>query len=281
MRRSPRSGAAAARPDGPSGWRGSGRSIPRRRCSKPPSGPGGGSTPPTGSRRSRPTRGSATATRCGPGSPRPPPGRPASRRASTAHRRTCSRRSPRATRRYQERFGYIFIVCATGKTAEEMLELLRERLAERPRHRDPGRRRRAGEDHADPPGEDRPMSPITTHVLDIARGRPARGIAVDPGDRRETRASWTELARGVTDGDGRIGQFDPPARPAGARGLPAPLRHRRLFRGDRGPRLLSRGPRGRPDRRTGPALSHPPAAEPLRLQHLSRQLIANRLGRRR
>jgi 2-oxo-4-hydroxy-4-carboxy-5-ureidoimidazoline decarboxylase len=30
--------------------------------------------------------------------------------------------------RYQERFGYIFIVCATGKTAEEMLALLRERL---------------------------------------------------------------------------------------------------------------------------------------------------------
>jgi 2-oxo-4-hydroxy-4-carboxy-5-ureidoimidazoline decarboxylase len=31
--------------------------------------------------------------------------------------------------RYQERFGYIFIVCATGKIAEEMLSLLRERLS--------------------------------------------------------------------------------------------------------------------------------------------------------
>jgi 2-oxo-4-hydroxy-4-carboxy-5-ureidoimidazoline decarboxylase len=29
--------------------------------------------------------------------------------------------------RYFERFGYIFIVCATGKSAEEMLDLLRER----------------------------------------------------------------------------------------------------------------------------------------------------------
>ena len=29
---------------------------------------------------------------------------------------------------YEERFGYIFIVCATGKTAEEMLRLLRERI---------------------------------------------------------------------------------------------------------------------------------------------------------
>lgn len=30
--------------------------------------------------------------------------------------------------RYFERFGYIFIVCATGKSAAEMLDLLRERL---------------------------------------------------------------------------------------------------------------------------------------------------------
>ncbi len=30
--------------------------------------------------------------------------------------------------RYEARFGYIFIVCATGKTAEEMLALLKERL---------------------------------------------------------------------------------------------------------------------------------------------------------
>jgi OHCU decarboxylase len=30
---------------------------------------------------------------------------------------------------YFERFGFIFIVCATGKTAAEMLQLLRDRLA--------------------------------------------------------------------------------------------------------------------------------------------------------
>ncbi|MCW3106643.1 MAG: uraD [Segetibacter sp.] len=29
---------------------------------------------------------------------------------------------------YEEKFGYIFIVCATGKSAEEMLALLKERL---------------------------------------------------------------------------------------------------------------------------------------------------------
>jgi 2-oxo-4-hydroxy-4-carboxy-5-ureidoimidazoline decarboxylase len=31
-------------------------------------------------------------------------------------------------RRYEERFGYIFIVCATGKSAEEMRALLEQRL---------------------------------------------------------------------------------------------------------------------------------------------------------
>ena len=34
----------------------------------------------------------------------------------------------RGNRQYEERFGYIFIVCASGKTAEEMLELLMQRL---------------------------------------------------------------------------------------------------------------------------------------------------------
>ena len=33
---------------------------------------------------------------------------------------------------YEARFGYIFIVCATGKSADEMLTLLRERLTNNP-----------------------------------------------------------------------------------------------------------------------------------------------------
>ncbi len=33
---------------------------------------------------------------------------------------------------YEERFGYLFIVCATGKTAEEMLQLLLERQQNAP-----------------------------------------------------------------------------------------------------------------------------------------------------
>jgi len=35
-------------------------------------------------------------------------------------------------RLYEEKFGYIFIVCATGKSAEEMLSLLQSRLSNNP-----------------------------------------------------------------------------------------------------------------------------------------------------
>jgi 5-hydroxyisourate hydrolase len=46
-------------------------------------------------------------------------------------------------------------------------------------------------------------SPITSHVLDTAEGRPARGLpvtlAVDDGA-----GGWAELAARVTDGDGRV-----------------------------------------------------------------------------
>jgi OHCU decarboxylase len=38
----------------------------------------------------------------------------------------------RANREYEERFGYIFIVCASGRTAEEMLDLCRHRLHNAP-----------------------------------------------------------------------------------------------------------------------------------------------------
>jgi OHCU decarboxylase len=37
-----------------------------------------------------------------------------------------------ANRAYEARFGYIFIVCASGKTSEEMLALLEERLQNEP-----------------------------------------------------------------------------------------------------------------------------------------------------
>jgi 5-hydroxyisourate hydrolase len=53
------------------------------------------------------------------------------------------------------------------------------------------------------------MSPITTHILDIALGRPGRGIAVVL-EKREDGHRWTELARGISDDNGRINLFEPP-----------------------------------------------------------------------
>lgn len=38
----------------------------------------------------------------------------------------------RLNRDYEERFGYIFIICATGKTTEQFLDALRERLCNSP-----------------------------------------------------------------------------------------------------------------------------------------------------
>ena len=37
-----------------------------------------------------------------------------------------------ANESYEQRFGYIFIVCATGRSANEMLAMLRERLQNDP-----------------------------------------------------------------------------------------------------------------------------------------------------
>lgn len=52
------------------------------------------------------------------------------------------------------------------------------------------------------------MSTLSTHVLDTHRGRPASGVPITlelQGDSGE----WTQLARGVTNGDGRVRDFLP------------------------------------------------------------------------
>jgi 5-hydroxyisourate hydrolase len=46
------------------------------------------------------------------------------------------------------------------------------------------------------------LSGITTHVLDTSRGRPAAGVPVVL--ERAVESGWEPLARGTTDGDGRV-----------------------------------------------------------------------------
>ena len=46
------------------------------------------------------------------------------------------------------------------------------------------------------------MSQITTHILDTARGCPAEGVSIVLYQQRDEH--WIELARGVTNSDGRV-----------------------------------------------------------------------------
>jgi 5-hydroxyisourate hydrolase len=52
------------------------------------------------------------------------------------------------------------------------------------------------------------MSRISTHVLDLARGRPATDVPVRL-ERRELLGDWMQLGTSRTDGDGRCTQLLP------------------------------------------------------------------------
>lgn len=45
------------------------------------------------------------------------------------------------------------------------------------------------------------MSHITSHILDTSKGRPAEGIVIILFQAQD--AQWTEIARGITNADGR------------------------------------------------------------------------------
>ncbi len=49
------------------------------------------------------------------------------------------------------------------------------------------------------------MSGLTTHVLDLVRGRPAEGIVVRLS--RQSSDGWAEIAKHETDADGRVREF--------------------------------------------------------------------------
>jgi 5-hydroxyisourate hydrolase len=53
---------------------------------------------------------------------------------------------------------------------------------------------------------DRRMSRISTHVLDLAKGKPAAGVPVRL-ERQDASGKWSSLNAGRTDQDGRCGQL--------------------------------------------------------------------------
>lgn len=108
-------------------------------------------------------------------------------------------------RAYEGRFGHIFIVCATGKSAAEMLALLRERLPNDPEHElgiaAAEQRKITALRLEKLLSEGAGVSALSTHVLDTSLGRPAAGVAVRL--ERHEADRWLELGRGQTDADGR------------------------------------------------------------------------------
>jgi hydroxyisourate hydrolase len=98
---------------------------------------------------------------------------------------------------YFDKFGWIFIVCATGKSAEEMLRLLEARLANQPEDE---LRLAAAEQNQITLLRLRKLfhaTRISTHVLNTSSGKPAGGVPVHlyQADR--------QIAAGATDADGR------------------------------------------------------------------------------
>ena len=115
---------------------------------------------------------------------------------------------------YEQKFGYIFIICATGRSAGEMLQLLHERLHHAPQdeilvamgeqHKITLLRLGKLFGHAF-----QKRSQITTHILDTSTGKPAGQVAVrlqKPGPE----GRWKSMAIGLTNEDGRIADLIPP-----------------------------------------------------------------------
>jgi 5-hydroxyisourate hydrolase/2-oxo-4-hydroxy-4-carboxy-5-ureidoimidazoline decarboxylase len=119
---------------------------------------------------------------------------------------------------YESKNGFIFIVCATGKSADEMLQILLDRLKNTP-----------GEELHIAMGEQQKISiirfkkmlpdgdfsflkvsQITTHVLDTAVGLPGKDISIRLQVKQN--GSWQTIAQGITNADGRIPDLLPQER---------------------------------------------------------------------
>jgi 2-oxo-4-hydroxy-4-carboxy-5-ureidoimidazoline decarboxylase len=114
-------------------------------------------------------------------------------------------------RRYEERFGRIFIVCAHGRTAMEILALLEKRLSNNRRVE----LQEAAEEQRQimqlrlhkwlDAREDRGTMGISTHILDTATGTPA--VEVPLSLARWQNEDWELLQAAATDADGRCRQL--------------------------------------------------------------------------
>ncbi|WP_293871574.1 2-oxo-4-hydroxy-4-carboxy-5-ureidoimidazoline decarboxylase [Flavobacterium sp.] len=119
---------------------------------------------------------------------------------------------------YENKFGFIFIVCATGKSATEMLALLEDRLqntAEEELHIAMGEQQKISIIRFKkmlPDGDFSflKVSQITTHVLDTSTGIPGKNISIRLQAFRNN--TWQTITQGITNVDGRIPDLLPQQR---------------------------------------------------------------------
>lgn len=121
----------------------------------------------------------------------------------------------KANNEYEAKFGFIFIVCATGKSATEMLRLLEDRLSNS-----------IGEELHIAMGEQMKITilrfqklisegdwsflkpgQLTTHVLNTAVGLPGKDISIRL--QIPVNGVWQTIAQGITNSDGRIADLLP------------------------------------------------------------------------
>ena len=119
---------------------------------------------------------------------------------------------------YEQKFGFIFIVCATGKSAAEMLALLQDRLENTIEEE---LNIAMGEQHkitvirfkkmlTDAYFDFLKSSHITTHVLDTSVGIPGKDITIRLKELKNN--IWQTIAQGITNKDGRISDLLPPGK---------------------------------------------------------------------
>ncbi len=119
---------------------------------------------------------------------------------------------------YEKKNGFIFIVCATGKSADEMLRLLQDRLKnsqEEELHIAMGEQQkitiiRLKKMMADADWSAINNCQLTTHVLDTSLGKPGREITIRLQELKQEK--WQTITQGLTNNDGRIGDLLPPGR---------------------------------------------------------------------
>ncbi len=120
-----------------------------------------------------------------------------------------------ANREYREKFGFIFIVFATGRSADEMLALLKSRLGNSREDElkiAMGEQQKITMKRLNDIVDDLKLtvSQITTHILDTSSGMPAQGVAIRLMS--NTNGEAETIAQGITNADGRIPDLLPAGR---------------------------------------------------------------------